>query len=148
MKIYNVHYAINGEERDYVIEAMSTADALDSCWYENAFKEDGEETYIAMWIEELPDCDENRNLLSKDQRPKMTKSEFIDLSRKNGVQNDSTNVWVVIDGIQYTTYIDYILEYDETYPFEASDCLEALDVSLAWDVMYDQYLDGEGIKVC
>ena len=78
----------------------------------------------------------------------MTKSEFIDLARKNGVQNDSTNVWVVIDGIQYTTYIDYILEYDETYPFEASDCLEVSDVSLAWDDMYDQYLDGEGIKVC
>ena len=134
MKIYNVHYAMNGDEHDYVIEAMSEGDALTSCWIDNAVCEEGEETYIALWVEE--------------RRPKMTKSEFIDLSRKNGVQNDSTNVWVVIDGIQYTTYIDYILEYDENYPFEASDCLEALDVSLAWDDMYDKYLDGEGIKVC
>ena len=46
----------------YVIEAMSESDALTSCWCENADGEDGEETYIAMWIEELPDCEENRNL--------------------------------------------------------------------------------------
>ena len=62
MKIYHVNYTINGEEHDYVIEAMSAADALDFCWYENAFKEDGEETYIALWIEYLPDCEENRKL--------------------------------------------------------------------------------------
>ena len=62
MKIYNVHYAINGEEHDYVIEAMSVADALDYCWYENIFKEDVEDTYIALWIEGLPDCEENRKL--------------------------------------------------------------------------------------
>ena len=62
MKIYNVHYAINDEEHDYVIEAMSAADALDYCFYENAFKEDGEETYMALCIEVLPDCEENRNL--------------------------------------------------------------------------------------
>ena len=62
MRIYKVHYAINGDEHDYFIEAMSAADALDSCWYENAFKEDGEETYIALWIEELLDCEENRAL--------------------------------------------------------------------------------------
>lgn len=58
MKIYNVHYAMNGEEHDYVIES----DALTSCWCENAEGEDGEETYIALWIEELPDCEENRAL--------------------------------------------------------------------------------------
>ena len=62
MKIYNVHYAINGEEHDYVIEAMSAADALDYCWYENIFKEDVEDTYIALRIEGLPDCEENRKL--------------------------------------------------------------------------------------
>ena len=62
MKIYNVHYSINGEEYDYVIEAMNKSDALTSCWCENAEGEDGEDTYIALWIEELPDCEENRNL--------------------------------------------------------------------------------------
>ena len=62
MKIYNVHYGINGEEHDYVIEAMSESDALTSCWCENAEGEEGEDTYIALWIEELPECEENRNL--------------------------------------------------------------------------------------
>ena len=28
MRIYNVHYGMNGEEHDYVIEAMSESDAL------------------------------------------------------------------------------------------------------------------------
>ena len=62
MKIYDVHYAINDEEHDYTIEAMSESDALTSCWCENAEGEEGEDTYIALWIEELPDCEENRNL--------------------------------------------------------------------------------------
>lgn len=62
MKIYHVHYSINDEEHDYFIEAMSAADALDHCFYENAFNEDGEVTYIALYIEKLPDCEENRQL--------------------------------------------------------------------------------------
>ena len=62
MKIFNVHYGMNGEEYDYVIEAMNESDALTSCWCENAEAEEGGETYIALWIEELPDCEENRNL--------------------------------------------------------------------------------------
>ena len=61
-KIYNVHYAMNGDEHDYIIEAMSESDALTSCWIENAVCEVGEETYIALWIDKLPDCEENRNL--------------------------------------------------------------------------------------
>ena len=62
MRIYNVHYGMNGEEHDCVIEAMNKSDALISCWFENADGEDGEDTYIALWIEELPDCEENRQL--------------------------------------------------------------------------------------
>ena len=63
MKIYNVHYAMNGEEHDYVIEAMSARDALTSCWIENALYEVGEETFIVLcWCDELPDCEDNRNL--------------------------------------------------------------------------------------
>ena len=61
-KNYNVHYAINGEEHDYFIKAMTESEALSSSWCENAACEDGEETYIALWIEELPDCEENRKL--------------------------------------------------------------------------------------
>ena len=62
MNIYNVHYAMNGEEHDYFIEAMTDTDALTSCWIENAVCEEGEETYIALWFEKLPDCEENRKL--------------------------------------------------------------------------------------
>ena len=57
MKIFNVHYAINGEEHDYVIAAMSESDALTSCWCENAVCEEGEETYIVLWCDELLDCE-------------------------------------------------------------------------------------------
>ena len=76
----------------------------------------------------------------------MTKQEFINLARKNVVQNDSANVWVVVDGYQYTTSIKYVLEYEE--PFEVSEILESLDVSLAWDDLYEQYCRMEGIKIC
>ena len=53
MKIYNVHYAMNGDEHDYVIAAMSESDALTSCWRENAVCEEGEESYIVLWCDEL-----------------------------------------------------------------------------------------------
>ena len=62
MRIYNVHYGMNGEEHDYVIEAMSESDALTSCWRENGEGKEGSGTYIALWIEYLPDCEENRKL--------------------------------------------------------------------------------------
>lgn len=63
--IYNVHYGMNDEEHDYFIEAMSESDALTSCWCENAEGEDGEDTYIVLWIEKMYDCEENRNLCKR-----------------------------------------------------------------------------------
>ena len=51
MRIYNVHYGMNGEEHDYVIEAMSESDALTSCWRENGEGKYGSGTYIALWVE-------------------------------------------------------------------------------------------------
>ena len=83
---------------------------------------------------------------SRKRRKCMTKQEFINLARKNGIQNDSANVWVVVDAYQYTTSIKYVLEYEE--PFEVSEILESLDVSLAWDDLYEQYCRMEGIKIC
>ena len=50
MRIYNVHYGMNGDEHDYVIEAMSESDALKSCWCENGEGKYGSGTYIALWI--------------------------------------------------------------------------------------------------
>ena len=62
MRIYNVHYGMNGKEHDYVIEAMSESDALKSCWCENGEGKDGSGTYIVLWTEYLPDCEENRKI--------------------------------------------------------------------------------------
>ena len=35
----------------------------------------------------------------------------------NGVQNDSSDVWVVVDGVQCTVSIDDVLDHEETEPF-------------------------------
>ena len=67
-KIYNVHYGMNGEEHDYFIKAMTESEALASCWCENAACEVGEETYIALWCDELPECEENRQLAEEFKR--------------------------------------------------------------------------------
>lgn len=56
-KIYKVHYAINNEEHDYLIEAMSASDALDSCWFHNAFRKEGEDTYIDLYVELITEED-------------------------------------------------------------------------------------------
>lgn len=65
MKIYNVHYGINGEEHDYIIEASSIIDAITSCWCENAEGKEGKDTYTELWIEKLPECEENRQLCKR-----------------------------------------------------------------------------------
>lgn len=81
----------------------------------------------------------------------MTKQEFIEKAIDNGVDNDSKNVWVVVDGYKYTTSIeddfwDYFDEEDQ--PYMASYYLETYTVSSAWDDLYEQYCCREGIKVC
>ena len=50
----------------------------------------------------------------------MTKQEFIEKAISNGVDNDSKNVWVVVDGYKYTTSIeddfwDYFDEEEQPY---------------------------------
>lgn len=58
----------------------------------------------------------------------------------NGVQNDAANVWVNVDGKQYTVDISDVLDHEETEPFEASDALESdLDAD-AWEELYSKYL--------
>lgn len=59
----------------------------------------------------------------------------------SGVQNDSTNVWVVVDGIQCTVSINDVLDHEETVPFEASDYLENNIDAPAWDDLYNQYCE-------
>lgn len=79
----------------------------------------------------------------------MTKQQFIEKAISNGVDNDSKNVWVIVDGYRYTTTIDDELDYnDEDQPYMASYYLETYTVSSAWDDLYEQYCCREGIKVC
>ena len=72
----------------------------------------------------------------------MTREEFIKKATTgNGVQNDATNVWVVVDGVQCTVSIDDVLDHEETEPFEASDYLESNLGASAWDDLYEQYCE-------
>lgn len=75
---------------------------------------------------------------------KTWKNKFKEFQKKaldgNGVQNDAANVWVEVDGKQYTVDISDVLDHEETEPFEASDALESdLDAD-AWEELYRQYL--------
>lgn len=58
----------------------------------------------------------------------------------NGVQNDADNVWVEVDGKQYTVGISDVLDHEEAEPFEASDALESNLDADAWTELYSQYL--------
>lgn len=58
----------------------------------------------------------------------------------NGVQNDAANVWVEVDGKQYTVDISDVLDHEEAEPFEASDALESDLAADAWTELYSQYL--------
>lgn len=58
----------------------------------------------------------------------------------NGVQNDSTDVWVEVGGEQYTVRVSDVLDHEEKEPFEASLTLEADMGHPAWETLYDQYI--------
>lgn len=71
----------------------------------------------------------------------LNKEEFITEALKgNGVENDAHDVWVVVNGEQYTVSIDEVLDHEETEPFEASDYLENYKEADAWDDLYEQYV--------
>ncbi len=59
----------------------------------------------------------------------------------NGIENDSAQVWVNVDGEQYTVDIDDVLDHEEQEPFEASAHLERHLDAEAWEELYNQYLD-------
>lgn len=57
----------------------------------------------------------------------------------NGVMNDGQEVWVVVDGNQYTVDVSDVLDHKETMPFEASYTLEENLDHPAWEALYEQY---------
>ena len=69
-----------------------------------------------------------------------TLEQFIEEAIKgNRVQNDSTDVWVVVDGNQYTVSVNDVLGREEKEPFEASFYLENNTDSTVWNDLYEQY---------
>lgn len=65
----------------------------------------------------------------------------------NGVQNDSSDVWVVVDGVQCTVSIDDVLDHEETEPFEASAYLESNLDAPAWDDLYEHYCKEHNVDI-
>lgn len=61
----------------------------------------------------------------------------------SGVQNDSQDIWVVVDGINCSVKIGDVLDHEETIPFEASDYLEKNIDAPAWCDLYEQYKENE-----
>ena len=74
----------------------------------------------------------------------MKKISFEEFQKKaldgNGVQNDAANVWVYVDGEQYTVGISDVLDHEEFEPFEASYALESDLDAEAWTELYSQYI--------
>lgn len=58
----------------------------------------------------------------------------------NGVQNDSQDVRVDVDGEQYTVTVSDVLDHEEIEAFEASYTLEGDTGHSAWDKLYDLYV--------
>ncbi len=76
------------------------------------------------------------------QAYKMTFEEFqAEALDGNGVENDDCQVWVNVDGEQYTVNIDDVLDHEEKEPFEASTYLENHLDAEAWDDLYQKYLE-------
>lgn len=71
----------------------------------------------------------------------MSKEEFIKkvVSSQNGVQNDSENVFVELDGKFCSVPIGDVLDHPETEPFEASCTLEGDFEHPAWDDLFSQF---------
>lgn len=66
--------------------------------------------------------------------------EFIEKAlEENGVQNDEKDVFVEVEGEQYTTSVESVLEREEQEPFEASYALENDLDHEAWEELYDSY---------
>ena len=71
----------------------------------------------------------------------LTQDAFIHLATQgNGVENDSTNVWVNINGSQYNVNYEN-MEIDEVEPFDLSCYLEDHHDHEIWNMLYDQYLE-------
>lgn len=71
----------------------------------------------------------------------LTRNAFTQLALSgNGVENDSTNVWVYINGSQINVNYEN-MAIDEVEPFELACYLEDNSDHEIWDMLYDEYLE-------
>lgn len=128
---------------DKAAEFYNGADPLDVFEYE----EDGNKLYAYsgafgerddMTFEEL-----ERDF---EEMQKMSFEDFQNIA-ENGVQNDSSTVWVEVGGFQYSIGIDEVLGHKENEPFETSIFLEENLDADAWKDLYQKYLDEDGIEL-
>lgn len=77
----------------------------------------------------------------------MNKDEFIVFTIREGLLNDSDNIWVDINlgniSIQANVKIFDIYgeKHEEQYPFEISEEIESDTEHEAWDYLYDDYIN-------
>lgn len=111
------------------------------------------EEYKAYKVEYINrGCEEEREdpfvdyiaIVVKYEDNKMDFKDFQKAAIDAGIQNDDKQVWVNVEGKQYTVDIDDVLDEEEKEPFEASFYLEKHLDAWAWDnLYYDQYLADE-----
>lgn len=71
----------------------------------------------------------------------LTLAGFIQLATQgNGVENDSTNVWVNINDVQYNVNYEN-MEIHEEEPFDLSCYLEDHHDHEIWNMLYNEYLE-------
>lgn len=70
----------------------------------------------------------------------LTFKEFYDIAKET-VENDSTDVFVKVEGVKYYVTVDEVLDCEEEYPFEASEALANDCNNEAWESLYNQYVD-------
>lgn len=100
--------------------------------------------YVTEYALEYCDCDEEGEFISGSDYDLatggLTHAAFIHLAMQgNGVENDSTNVWVNVNGVQYNVNYEN-MEIDEEEPFGLSCYLEDNPHHEIWDMLYDEYL--------
>ena len=101
--------------------------------------------YVTEYGLEYCDCDEDGEWEAGSDfdlaTGRLTQAAFIHLAMQgNGVENDSTNVWVNVNGVQYNVNYEN-MEIDEEEPFGLSCYLEDNPHHEIWDMLYDEYLD-------
>lgn len=68
--------------------------------------------------------------------------EFVEIAiDNNSVENDCSNLWVEVCGVQCIVPVNGVLGREELEPFEASYALEDNPHHEVWEELYSQYVE-------